>query len=317
MFTTYIVQPIFNLLVFIYAILPGHNFGLAIIIFTVIVRLALWPLLKKQLHQTKAMRKLQPELRRIKKEAKGDKQKESAMTMALYKEHGVNPFGSIGILIIQLPILIALYDGLRRVVSDPHQIIAFAYPVLQHLPWMQQLAQNIHQFDATLFGVIDLSRAAIDAHGIYWPAMILALGSAVVQFLQSKQLLVIDKNARSLRTILREAGSGKDADQAEVSAAVGSMTKYFIPFMVLLVTVRLASALALYWFVGGLIAYFQQSRVLREDETELESIADARPTKDTAAIPEAEVVPQVPASETPTQAAKTKTKRSKKRRKKR
>src|SRR6266700_1786013 len=95
-FTTFIVQPIFNLLLLIYALLPGHNFGMAIILFTIVIRLMQWPLLKRQLHQTKAMRKLQPELRRIKKETKGDRQKESAMVMALYKEHGVSPFGSIG-----------------------------------------------------------------------------------------------------------------------------------------------------------------------------------------------------------------------------
>src|SRR4051812_529831 len=112
LFTTLIAQPIFNLLVLIYAILPGHNFGLAIIIFTIIVRLLLWPLVKKQLHQTKMMRKLQPELKRIKKEAKGNRQKESMMTMELYKERGINPFGSIGVMLVQLPILIALYSGL-------------------------------------------------------------------------------------------------------------------------------------------------------------------------------------------------------------
>ena len=66
MFTTIIVQPIFNLLVLIYAILPGHNFGLSLIIFTIIIRLLLWPLVKKQLHQTKLMRKLQPEIKKIK-----------------------------------------------------------------------------------------------------------------------------------------------------------------------------------------------------------------------------------------------------------
>ena len=68
MFTAIIVKPIFNLLVLIYAILPGHNFGLALIIFTVIIRLLLWPLLKKQLHQAKAMKKLQPEIKRVKKD---------------------------------------------------------------------------------------------------------------------------------------------------------------------------------------------------------------------------------------------------------
>lgn len=292
MFTTFIAQPIFNLLVLIYAILPGHNFGLAIIIFTIIVRLALWPLLRKQLHQTKKMRKLQPELKRIKKEAKGDRQKESVMVMALYKEHGVSPFGSILILIVQLPILIALYSGLRRVIDNPHQIISFAYPALQQLPWMQQLSHNIHQFDATLFGVVDLTRSALSEKGVYWPALVLVVGSAVIQYFQSKQLLVTDKNARGLRAILRDAGSGKQADQSEVSAAVGSTTRYFIPVMVLLFTIRLASALSLYWLVGGIVAYIQQTIVLREDETELEALADGKPAagRDVSAIPEAEVV---------------------------
>lgn len=317
MFTTLIVQPIFNLLVLIYALLPGHNFGLAIIIFTVVVRLLLWPLMKKQLHQTKVMRKLQPELKRIKKEAKGDRQKESVMVMALYKEHGVNPFGSLGVLVIQLPILIALYDGLRRVVANPHEIVTFAYPGLQHLSWMQQLSHDIHRFDGTLFGVVDLTKVAVSNGAIYWPALIIVVASAVLQYYQSKQLLVTDKNARSLRTILKEAGSGKEADQSEVSAAVGGLTRYFIPIMVLAVTIRLASALGLYWLVGGIVAYIQQSIILREDKTELEALADGKTVsgKDASAIPEAEVVP----SHDNESSSKTKTvpkRQGKKRRKK-
>ena len=108
MFTTLIVKPIFNLLVLIYALLPGHNFGLSIIIFTVLVRLLMWPLVKMQLHQAKAMRDLQPKLKEIKAATKGDKQKESLMMMELYKENGINPFGSIGLLIVQIPIFIGL-----------------------------------------------------------------------------------------------------------------------------------------------------------------------------------------------------------------
>lgn len=293
MFTTFIVQPIFNLLVLIYAILPGHNFGLALILFTLVIRLLLWPLVRRQLHQTKMMRKLQPELRRIKKETKGDRQKESALVMALYKEHGVNPFGSIGILLLQLPVLIALYSGIRLVLTNPHQLISFAYPPLQHLAWMQQLGHNIHLFDNTLFGIVDLTKAPLGAT-VYWPALIIALSSAVVQYFQGKQLLVTDKNARSLRTILREANNGQQADQAEVSAAVTGLTRYFIPVMVLLVTIRLPAALGLYWLVGGLIAFGQQSLILRDDVTELEAIADAKPTKNTAAIPEAEVIQTTP-----------------------
>src|ERR1700686_5465227 len=105
MFTTLIVQPIFNLLVLVYALLPGHNFGLSLIIFNIIIRLLLWPLVKKQLHQARAMRKLQPEIKKIKQATKGNRQKESQMLMELYKEREINPFGSIGTLIIQFIIL--------------------------------------------------------------------------------------------------------------------------------------------------------------------------------------------------------------------
>lgn len=311
MFTTLIVQPIFNLLVLIYAILPGHNFGLAIIIFTVVIRLLLWPLVKKQLHQTKAMRRLQPELKRIKQESKGDRRKESQLQMELYKERGINPFGSIGVLLLQLPILFGLYIGLRRVVDDPHQIVSFAYPALQHLPWMEQLTHNIHLFDSSLFGVVDLSRSGLSPRGIYWPALAIVTGSAVVQYYQSKQLLPNDKESRGLRTILRDAGQGKQADQTEVSAAVASSTRYFIPAMVFFFTINLASALSLYWLVGGLVAFVQQSIVLREDAGEMDTLS-GRTGKDVASIPEAEVVPAA----TPAPAPKPKRPRSKKRRKK-
>jgi YidC/Oxa1 family membrane protein insertase len=319
MFTTIIVQPIFNLLVLIYALLPGHNFGLAIIIFTVVVRLLLWPLVKKQLHQAKLMRSLQPDLKRIKKAAKGDKQKEGQLMMELYKERGINPFGSIGMLILQVPILIGLYSGLRRVVDNPHALVSFSYPALQHLSWMEKLSHNIHLFDGTLFGVVNLTRAALGPKGLYWPAMIIVVGSAIMQYFQSKQLLPDDKEQRGLRAILKEAGSGRQADQSEVNAAVGRSTRYFLPIMIFLFTVNLASALSLYWLVGGLVAFIQQAIVLREDTSELEIDADAKSTKaiDTTDVAEAEVVSESkPKTAEPPKTVKPKGSKSKKRRKK-
>lgn len=274
MFQTLIVQPIFNLLVLIYAILPGHNFGLALILFTIVIRLLMWPLVKKQLHHAKAIRKLQPELKRIKKEAAGDRQKESMLVMELYKEREVSPFGSIGVLVIQLIILIGLYSGLQRVVNDPQALIDSSYSFLRDLPWMQNLAANISQFDETFLGVVDLTRAAIGDSGIYWPAMFIVVGSAVTQYFQSVQLMPKDEDARTLRQILKEAGSGKQADQSEVNAAIGRSTRYFIPAMIFVFTVGLPSALGLYWFVSGLVAYLQQAKILKQDEEELEAMAD-------------------------------------------
>jgi YidC/Oxa1 family membrane protein insertase len=315
MFTTLIVQPIFNLLVLIYAILPGHNFGLALIIFTIIIRLLLWPMLKKQLHQAKAMRTLQPEIKRVKKAAKGDRAKESQLLMELYKERGINPFATFPTLILQLIILIGLYSGLRRIIVDPHAIVSFAYPSLQHLSWMKELSHNIHKFDDTLFGVVNLGRAALNkgGHGVYWPAMFIVFGSAVAQFYQSKQLLPVSKDQRGLRAILRDAGSGKQADQSEVNAAVGRSTRYLLPIMIFLFTVNIASALSLYWLTGGIVAFIQQSLVLREDETEMEAIAD-KPSKDVANIPEAEIIskPTNPTKKSNASKAKKSTKKRRK-----
>jgi YidC/Oxa1 family membrane protein insertase len=291
MFTTLIVQPIFNLLVLVYALLPGHNFGLSLIIFTIIIRLLLWPLVKKQLHQATAMRKLQPDIKKIKAATKGNRAKESAMLMELYKEQGINPVGTLPILIVQFIILIGLYSGLQKVIKDPHALVSFAYPTLQHLPWIQSLSHNIHLFDNTLFGVVNLSRAAIDVSGmLYLPAMLLVIGSAVAQFYQSKQLMPTTADQRSLRSILKAAGDGKQADQTEVNAAVGRSTRYLLPVFIFIFTVKLASALSLYWLTGGIVAFIQQSLVLRRDEQEMEGPADKLPKKDVTAIPEAEVI---------------------------
>lgn len=276
MFTTLIVQPIFNILVLIYAVIPGHNFGLAIIVFTVLLRLVMWPLVKKQLHHTKVIRKLQPELKKIKKAAKGDRQKESMLMMELYRERGINPFAPLGPLIIQLPIFIGLYSGLRRIVDDPQQLTSFAYPFLQNMEWMQQVAANIHKFDETLFGIVDLTRSAIGPDGFYLPAFIIVVASVVVQFFQAKQIMPQDAEARSLKQILKDAGQGKQADQSEVNAAVGRSTLYLLPALVFMFTVGIASALSLYWLAAGVVAYIQQSIVLNKEVEELEELANKK-----------------------------------------
>jgi YidC/Oxa1 family membrane protein insertase len=327
MFENLIVQPIFNLLVLIYSLIPGHNFGLAIIIFTIVVRLLMWPLVKKQLHQAKAMRAMQPDIKRIKAASKGDRQKESMLLMELYKEKGISPFGSIGVLVVQLIILIGLYQGLIRVVADPKAIIDSAYPFLRDLSWMKELAGNINKFDASLLGFIDLSKPALTGGSIYWPAMVLVLGSVVAQFFQSKQLLPEAKDSRSLRHILRDAGAGKQAEQSEVQAAVGRSTRYLLPGMIFIFTVGLASALSLYWLVGGVVAYIQQGKILNQDEAEMEAIADkpsrskkaAKPGDGTRVIINGEVVKDTTTKQaTPSKTKTTKTVKAKtvKRRKK-
>ncbi len=272
MFDTLLVRPIFNILTFIYAVIPGHDFGLALIIFTVVMRFMIWPVARKQLHHTKAMRQLQPEIRRIKQETKGDKQREGVLTMALYKERKINPFSPIGLMFIQLPILFALFAGIKKIVNEPSTITSFSYSWVQHLPWMKEVAANISKFDNSLFGVVDLTRHAI-GDSFYWPAFLIVIASSITQYFTSKQLAVTDKDAKSLRQLLKDAGStGQQADQAEVSAAVGGMMRFLIPGIIFFVSIGLSAAISLYWLVGGVVAYFQQQRVLGQDMVELEAV---------------------------------------------
>jgi YidC/Oxa1 family membrane protein insertase len=108
--------PLFNLLVFLYRIL-FTDLAVAIIIFTVIIRLVLWPLFVRQIRSQKEMQRMQPLVREIQRKHKGNRQKVTEETMALYREHGVNQFGGCLPLLLQMPILIALYSVLNRISS--------------------------------------------------------------------------------------------------------------------------------------------------------------------------------------------------------
>ena len=98
-----VVRPIVNILFFIYNIIG--DFGIAIILFTLIVKLCMWPLMRSQLRQTQLMKKIQPELTEIRKNCNGNKQLESLQMMDLYKRYNIKPAKSILTLLIQLPIL--------------------------------------------------------------------------------------------------------------------------------------------------------------------------------------------------------------------
>ena len=140
-FNVLIVQPIFNALLIIYGVVG--DFGLSIIIFTILVRLLLWPLIKKQLHQTKLMRKVQPELKKIKARTKGDKQLEAKLMMELYRERGIKPFSSIGVLIIQLPIFIGIYQVITIITQHKDQIESHLNEFTKQMPNVAEvLAHN-------------------------------------------------------------------------------------------------------------------------------------------------------------------------------
>lgn len=277
-FEILIVQPIFNLLIGLYSIIPGGDFGLAVIIFTVLVRFALYPLLKKQLHQTKMMKKLQPELKKIKARTKGNKQAEGAAMMELYKKHGVSPFRSIGILIIQLPIFIALYQVIRIFTEHRDEIEKFTYGFMQHIPAVHQLIEHPDQFHEKLFGVIDLTKSAFADGNIDIFLIIIAIVASAAQYFMSKQLMPKSDSKRKLREILADAANGKSADQSEINGAMMGKMSGILPLFMFFIMVSLPGALALYYATSNIVAVLQQYHLLKEDEEEMEEMVESAPT---------------------------------------
>ncbi len=277
-FDVLIVQPIFNLLIGLYSLIPGGDFGIALIIFTVLVRLALWPLVKRQLHQVTAMRKLQPELAIIKKNSKGNKQLESMQMMELYKKNGVNPFRSIGILLIQLPIFIALYQVIQIFTLHRDQVAKYTYSFMENIGPVKELIAHPEHFNEKLLGVVDLTAHAIGgAGGVNVFLVILAIVAAGTQYIMSKQTMPQTASKKRLRDVMSEAADGKKTDQAEMNAIVtGKMIK-FLPFLMLIVMLNLPGALALYYAVSNIVAVFQQRYILKKDVDEMETMADEQP----------------------------------------
>ena len=276
-FEIIIVQPIFNLLIGLYSIIPGGDFGVSLIIFTILVRFAMYPLVKKQLHQTKMMRKLQPELVRIKKRAKGNKQLESMQMMELYKKHGVSPFRSIGILLLQLPIFIGLYSVIQIFTLHRDQVAKFTYDFMEGIGPVKHLIEHPDQFNEKLFGLIDLTKSAFGHGSVDLFLILLAVVAAGTQYIMSKQTMPQTGEKKRLRDIMSEAAQGKEADQSEMNAAVMGKMILVLPFFMFFIMVTVPGALALYYAVSNLVAVAQQAYLLRKDEEEMEEIADEAP----------------------------------------
>lgn len=277
-FDLVVVQPIFNLLIALYSVIPGGDFGIAIIIFTIIVRFALYPLVKRQLHQVKAMRKLQPELKVIKKKTKGNKQLESQQMLELYKKHGVNPFRSILILLIQLPIFIGLYHVIQIFTLHRDQVGKFTYDFLENIAPIKQIIDNPDQFNEKLLGIVDLTKSGITSTGFDIFLVALAVLAAVTQYIMSKQTMPQQESKKRLRDIMAEAAEGKQADQSEMNALVMTKMMKFLPIFMFFIMVTVPGAIALYYGVSNMVAVLQQQYLLNKDKEELIDLADEKST---------------------------------------
>ena len=312
-----VVRPIVNILFVIFNLV--HDFGLAIIIFTVIVKLCMWPLTKRQLNQTKLMRKLQPELTQIKKNCKGNKQLESLQTMDLYKRYNVKPFASILTLIIQLPIFIAIFSAIR-VIATPlpqdnltnrvYPIVAYEGSEIAELEKKQEtyLAdltndeiapedKTPYDFHPQLFGVINLDVKASDAltGKFSWSAFFIlmcAILASVVQYIATKQQMPSGKSEKKkkFRDILKEAKDGKEVDDSDIASMATGQMSAMMPIMMFIIMFNLNGALAFYYFLSNVMTVGIQKIVLNKVNRDIDDMTDKTVLKELRNIQEAEVV---------------------------
>ena len=273
LFDVVIVKPVFNLLMAIYSIIP--DFGVSIIIFTVIVRFLLWPLVKKQLHQSKAMRKIQPELKKINEKYKNNKQAQSMAMLDLYKKHNIGPFRSMLVLIIQLPILIGVYRVVQIFAMHRDELGKYTYGFMENIPTVSNLIKNPDHFNQNFLGIIDLTKHAISQEGVVVGLLLIAFFAAFLQYYISKQTSPNAESKKRIRDILAEAEKGKEPDQAELNAIVMRKMMKFMPAFLFFVMISLPGALALYMMISNLVAFVQNKIILGEDQEELSEIAQA------------------------------------------
>jgi len=195
--------------------------------------------------------------------------------MELYRERGVNPFSSIGLLIVQLPIFIALFRVIQIMTSQRDQIANFTYDFLEKLGPIQQIISDPkHQFNEYLFGLVNLTEHALGQNGINIVLVLLCILAAGLQFWQSKQVTPEPTEKKRLRDVLAASAKGEQVDQSEVSAIMSQRMILLFPVVTLLVTLYLPGALVLYYAVSSGVAVIQQHIVLNRDVDEMENLAD-------------------------------------------
>lgn len=222
LFHVVLYQPIFNLFVALYNIVPGHDLGVVILLTTILVRVVVFPLTYKYIGAQRSMMALNPKLEAIRKQYATDKQKQAQATMELYKEHKVNPLTSCLPLLLQLPIIIALYRVLSAGITSTN-LETILYPFVH----------NPGHINPVTIGLLNLAT----------PQIVLAVLAGIAQFLQAKLMLTPPAP--------KDAGEGgKDENMA---AAMSKQMMYIMPVMTVLIGMRLPAGLALYWIFSTLL----------------------------------------------------------------
>lgn len=220
-------QPLLNILVLFYTYIAGHDFGLAVIFLTIIIRFILHPVSMKGLRSQKALTNLQPKIKAIQEKHKNDLPAQNKATMELYRQEGVSPFSGCLPLLLQLPIIIALYQVFLKGL-EPAVLQANLYSFIP----------NPGQISETFLRIFSLQQSAF--------VIAVALLAGVAQFFQSK-MAGPPKTGKSTRP-----------SSPDVASLMQKQTLYIFPLITVFVIWKFGSIIGIYWLVSTLFSIGEQ-----------------------------------------------------------
>jgi len=227
-FNTILYQPLVNALVLLYQHIPGKDFGIAIIMLTLITRVLLYPLMLKSLKSQREMAELQPKMQEIQKKYKDDKEGQAKALVELYQKEKINPMGGCLPFLVQFPLLIALYRVFWKGL-DPST-----------MKYLYSFVANPGTINPVSFGFLNLAQ----------PNLVLAVAAGVLQYIQTKMF--------TPRQTSQKGGGGMFGDMMQ------KQLLYFFPVITVLILMKMPSAIGLYWIVTSLFSIGQQYLILKK-----------------------------------------------------
>ena len=239
LYSTFFYGPLYNGLVLFINVIPWHNVGVAVVLFTILIKVILFPLSQKSVRNQFEMKLIEPELNEIKLKYKDNKQVQAEKTMLLYKEKGINPFSGIFLMLIQLPVLIALYQiFLRGGLPNIDMNLIYSFIKVPSL------------INMNLFGI-----------NIADKSIVFALLASISQFIQMQ--ITLPKTKKNTTTKDSKTPDFKD----ELAKSMNMQMKYIMPIVIFFIAKSFPVVVSLYLITSSLFAvgqelYVRKTRVL-------------------------------------------------------
>lgn len=234
-YRNFIFEPLYNLLVLLFDLIPWADAGIIVILLTVIVRLVLFPLSRKAVRTQVKMQEIAPEVKEINEKFKNNPEEKARKTLDLYRKHKLNPFSSIFVILLQLPILFALY-----------QIFLHAGFPQVDLSILYSFITAPESIETTFLGSINITEKSV----------ILALLAAATTYLQFKVSMAKQK-----------APEG-DSFGDNLARSMQTQMKYFFPILVFFISYSISGVIALYWLTTNLFTIGQELVIRKKSRTQ-------------------------------------------------